>query len=772
MASLFGVEALRQLVQVVDDLRDVGLSRIISLPRIVVVGTQSSGKSSVLESVVGMDFLPRGDGVVTRRPLELRLVHLADSENIKPYAVFDVDKEQKFNDFEKVRERIESLTDEIAGSNKGIIDNPIILTVYSPSCPNLTLIDLPGVTRVPMKGSDQGEDIEAITRNMAAKYIEDSRTIILAVISANQDMSTSDALQLARRYDPEGVRTIGVLTKLDLMDQGTDAVRMIRGDDIHLTLGYVAIKNRSKADITAKKKVTEALLEEKAWFQNHPIYGKLGPGYTGTDSLVEKLTKVLFIHIKRFLPDIKRDVYERKAKVEDRLQELGDGVPADLQMRLQMMWTNITTYVDMMNNSIRGKFDPKLQKYLEKEFSSQQPRCGTQIRACFNNLLTVEYNEDMTQSLDDAEINKALRDLEGDALPGFPSPDTFEMLVTPHLQKLMLPSLDCVTDITSVLLALTRRMASLVFDRFPDLADRVFEITAEIIEDERAKTKLVVENLIASHTGYLFTNDDDYLTLHGLMKPNGPDETAPPVPQPPPQPTALENVGNMAKSGVNTIQSTFSSQSRHNPGYSSAFVGEIRNRLNAYFKLCVRNIRDAVPKAIGYNLVRNVQNKLAFVLHQRLANPDDLLTEPKEIAEERKHIVSQIEILSKAAAVLSRDIEQRVGKNIDHEYESKYNQLMQGGGPGNFGSQFGGQPAKPKQPAQSGFGAPGGNALFSSPTPNAAIPQQVQQHKPAPPPQQAGGGLFGGSTSGLGTKTNSLFAGSSATGQKKTSLFD
>lgn len=73
-APLF--ENLRKLINVIDELRDVGLQNYITLPRIAVLGTQSSGKSSLLESIVGLDFLPRGEGVVTRRPLEMRLVHI------------------------------------------------------------------------------------------------------------------------------------------------------------------------------------------------------------------------------------------------------------------------------------------------------------------------------------------------------------------------------------------------------------------------------------------------------------------------------------------------------------------------------------------------------------------------------------------------------------------------------------------------------------------------------------------------------------------------
>merc|ERR1719345_250170 len=112
--------ALRQLITVIDELRDVGLSQYISLPRIVACGTQSSGKSSLIESIVGLDFLPRGGGVVTRRPLELRLVHLNATEHPPDTAwgVFDKQGDKKYTNFEDVRTEIDRLTEEVAGKNK------------------------------------------------------------------------------------------------------------------------------------------------------------------------------------------------------------------------------------------------------------------------------------------------------------------------------------------------------------------------------------------------------------------------------------------------------------------------------------------------------------------------------------------------------------------------------------------------------------------------------------------------------------------------------
>lgn len=231
------------------------------MPRICVAGTQSSGKSSVLESIVGIDFLPRGDGIFTRRPIEFRLNRLKPSspeDKCDPYIVFE-GNDERFYDFEKARNHIQKLTNERAGEKKGIVDDPIVLSVFSPDCPDLSLIDLPGVTRVPLKNSDQTDDIEMLTKDMIMRYASDPRTIILAVVAANVDMSTSDALQLAKRADPLGVRTLGVITKIDLMDQGSSALSMLQNDEVPLRLGYTGVKNRSQKDISDGVTIKQAI---------------------------------------------------------------------------------------------------------------------------------------------------------------------------------------------------------------------------------------------------------------------------------------------------------------------------------------------------------------------------------------------------------------------------------------------------------------------------------------------------------------------------------
>ncbi|KAJ1523237.1 hypothetical protein ONE63_001119 [Megalurothrips usitatus] len=171
----------------------------IALPQIVVVGSQSAGKSSVLESLVQRSFLPRGTGIVTRCPLILQLLHCPAND---------------------VRRKV-------------------------------TLVDLPGMTQVPILG--QPADIGKQIRDLIDSYIKQKLSIILAVVTANTDMSTNESLKIAKEADPAGERTLAVVTKLDLMDKGTNATDILTGKLIPVKLGIIGVVNRSQKDIMDKK---------------------------------------------------------------------------------------------------------------------------------------------------------------------------------------------------------------------------------------------------------------------------------------------------------------------------------------------------------------------------------------------------------------------------------------------------------------------------------------------------------------------------------------
>ena len=272
------------------------------LPSIVVVGGQSSGKSSVLESVVGKDFLPRGSGIVTRRPLVLQLTQGAPGS--KEWGEFLHQKGKVYTDFEAIRQEIDAETHRSCGGGVSVSPNPINLHVTSPNVPSLTLVDMPGLTKIAVEGQPKSivKDIE----DMARYYIAGKNAIILAVTPANADIATSDALRLAREVDPAGERTVGVLTKLDIMDRGTDARDVLEGSTAPLRHGWIAVVNRAQADLDGNVSMGEARRREAEFFRSKHEYA--GLKNIGMDALTHKLTKKLEEAIIRQIPVIQSTI--------------------------------------------------------------------------------------------------------------------------------------------------------------------------------------------------------------------------------------------------------------------------------------------------------------------------------------------------------------------------------------------------------------------------------------------------------------------------------
>ena len=625
---------LRKLINLIDQLRDCGVNEYIKLPRICSLGTQSSGKSSVLESIVGLDFLPRGDGVVTRRPLELRLCHINSGQ---PWAVFEERKGVKFTDFVKVRETIEALTDEVCKTNKNIIDKPIVLNVYSQTCPDLTLVDLPGVTRVPI--GDQPKNIEQITKDMARRYVEDPLTIILCVIAANSDIATSDGLMLAKDIDVAGTRTLGVLTKLDIMDAGTDAKKVLMNEEIPLKLGYVGVKNRSKQDLNNKISMAETQRKEREFFKTHPVYKNLPAGHLGTEVLINKLTKIYFRIIRENLPRIVKAINDRVKTAEEELQGLGQPMPTDDAGKMSMLWNMINEYCDVFRKVLQGKYNNKRVNFLEGEG-------GFKIKILYKKLLE-EFTGDYkaTAGYSDENINYALTIHEGDSIPGFPSVDAFIYLLRPQLEKLKDPIEECFQEVFQYLDFLSGKIMEKTFTRFPQAINDMTDLVSNYLMEERDKTKYLIDSVVDMEINYLFTNDYDYLNNFTTF-----------IPKQTRQSQVMNDNKGDGKGGNNNLNNEIKPQPPIDA--KNIFINEIRNRIEAYFKLIVRNLRDSIPKIMGNYLVKEIEENMQLKLYNKLYNAremTDLLSEPESVAERRKELNEMIKVMRNAQKILRRD---------------------------------------------------------------------------------------------------------------------
>ena len=497
-------DSLKPVIQLIDNLKDCGIDSKISLPRIAVIGTQSAGKSSLLESIVGMDFLPRGDGVVTRRPLELRLIHVSD-EDFSTHAEFADEPGTTYTDFKKINQRIEEKTNEVAGKSKGIVDKPITLTIYTHDCPTLTLIDLPGITRVPMKNSDQPENIEEITTEMTKRYIKDPRTIILCVIPANNDISTSDALKLAKEVDKEGKRTLGVLTKIDIMDKGTSAIPILKNEVIHLHHGYIAVKNRSQADIKNGVTVRAALESENKYFEDHRELRNV-PELVGTQILSKKLSYLLHNHIIHCLPQIEKEIHENIGDLEKTLQKLGNSFPKENSSKLYYLLARAKDV------SLEG------QGIMEGKNSMIPPNKSKSFQGYANfNLLVRKFTHEKNEifvtnlkNLSPAQVILEIVELKGLALPGFLPKEIIETKVRKELDNLKGPVKCFVKDVNEH----NQKILKHIFDSMVSMSGAakrlLHKVALDFLNRQTEDTLEFLDKLIEIEKDIIWTSDHAY----------------------------------------------------------------------------------------------------------------------------------------------------------------------------------------------------------------------------------------------------------------------
>lgn len=316
------------------------------------IGNQSSGKSSLLETIIGEDFLPKGQGIVTRRPV---IVQLFNQEKDKPItAEFLHRKGELFTDFRQVKQEIEADTEKVAGSNKGISTLPLILKIHSHKVINLSLIDLPGIAKVPIGA--QPKDIESQIMDLIKTYIDNPNSIILTVLPANVDLANSDALKLALTVDPAGERTIGVVTKLDLMDEGTNSVNLIQGKVFPLRLGYYGVILRGEKDLQDGKGINYSKDKSKSFFEKHPEYEVVSEKI-GIEKVVAHLSQILTTNIKRYLPTIRSKIYSHLQSSEEELRGLGEAGDGGLTIshKKTLLLTIISKFCTRFNDLITGK---------------------------------------------------------------------------------------------------------------------------------------------------------------------------------------------------------------------------------------------------------------------------------------------------------------------------------------------------------------------------------------------------------------------------------
>ncbi|XP_026991679.1 dynamin-1-like protein isoform X4 [Tachysurus fulvidraco] len=702
------MEALIPVINKLQDVFNTVGADIIQLPQIAVVGTQSSGKSSVLESLVGKDLLPRGTGIVTRRPLILQLVHVDPEDRRKTsveseeWGKFLHTKHKIYTDFDEIRQEIEVETERISGTNKGISSEPIHLKIFSPHVVNLTLVDLPGITKVPV--GDQPKDIEVQIRELILQYISNPNCIILAVTAANTDMATSEALKVAREVDPDGRRTLAVVTKLDLMDAGTDAMDVLMGRVIPVKLGLIGVVNRSQLDINNKKSVADAIRDEYAFLQKK--YPSLA-NRNGTKYLARTLNRLLMHHIRDCLPELKTRINVLAAQYQSLLSGYGEPVEDKSATLLQL----ITKFAAEYCNTIEGT-----AKYIE----TTELCGGARICYIFHETFgrTLE-SVDPLGGLTTIDVLTAIRNATGPRPALFVPEVSFELLVKRQVKRLEDPSLRCVELVHEEMQRIIQHCSNYSTQellRFPKLHDAIVEVVTSLLRKRLPVTNEMVHNLVAIELAYINTKHPDFADACGLMNNNieeqrrnrmrdlppavprdktqkGPGgQSLPPSDQASSEGDVAKGAGSQGEQepGTGTWRGmlkkgeegqTDEKSKQQGPLPASPMKGHAVNLLDvpvpvarklssreqrdcevierlikSYFLIVRKNIQDSVPKAVMHFLVNHVKDSLQSELVGQLYKSgllDDLLTESEDMAQRRKEAADMLQALQKASQVIA-----------------------------------------------------------------------------------------------------------------------
>ncbi|KAM3700645.1 hypothetical protein ACJW30_05G113100 [Castanea mollissima] len=338
-------DRIRPLLDTVDKLRHLMITREgIQLPTIVVAGDQSSGKSSVLESLAGI-HLPRGQGICTRVPLIMRLQHHPLPQ---PELFLEFNGKVVRTDEEHVSEAINLATDEIAGLGKGISNNPLTLEVRKNGVPDLTMVDLPGITRVPVHG--QPENIYDQIKEIIMEYIAPEESIILNVLSATVDFTTCESIRMSQMVDKTGGRTLAVVTKSDKAPEGL--LEKVTSDDVNIGLGYVCVRNR-----IGEESYAEARLEEARLFETHPQLSKIDNSIVGIPVLAQKLVQIQAASIARNLPAIVKSINDKLAMNVAELKRMPPKMSSVSEAMTAFMQIIGLAKESLRKILVRGEFD-------------------------------------------------------------------------------------------------------------------------------------------------------------------------------------------------------------------------------------------------------------------------------------------------------------------------------------------------------------------------------------------------------------------------------
>ena len=591
----------------------------INLPQIICIGAQSSGKSSIIESIIGKDFLPKGSGIVTRRPLILQLINQKEGED---YCEFFLKPNEKITDFSKVTKEIILQTEKIAGKEKLISDKPIIMKIYSTKLIDLTLVDLPGLVKVPLKG--QPENIDNQIKKIVLDFISNSNSIILAITPSNIDISNSDSLKIAREVDPYFTRTLGVISKVDLVENYKEFVNIIKNNVYPLKYGYIGVTCRTSKENLNNKSLDNQIQDEEDIYKEIDDYNDI-LNNLGIKNLTIKLKDLLTEKIKLSIPTIKENLNNIIFKKQKELKELGDEIileDNEISMNtflLSSVFKFTSKYKEFLNGDI-------INSNLNKTYIGAAKISKIFNQKFINEILSI----DPLENLKDEEILIVIKNTNGLRPSLFVPEVAFEILVKQQIKKLEEPGLLCIKKVYDELINTINSISLPEIIRFKKLDTKIKELLIGIIDKCIPEVNEMIKNLIKIELAYINSSHPDFL--------NNKDEL------------------NKNEDNNNNIDKNY----RNNLNFNERELMEIsivKNLIVSYFNIVKKNYCDFVPKTIMCFLVNKTKDiseqEIIAQLYKTKEDIKSLLKEDEDISQRRKELKDSLIFLKNSFNILN-----------------------------------------------------------------------------------------------------------------------
>ncbi|CAL8117732.1 unnamed protein product [Orchesella dallaii] len=637
------------IMQMMNELYDVFASaklegrNEIDLPKLVVCGSQSSGKTSVLESIVGEEFLPRGNGIQTRCPIILQLNHTQGTSKWIQFA----GERDKYEDFNEVKKILKAKSDEIARTEV-ISKDPITISIHSPYVVDLTLIDLPGLIENAVEG--QPQNLVRKVQRLVNDYISSPNCIILAVTSAVTDIADSKCIRLAKEVDPNGTRTLAVLTKLDMMDEGTDASDVLSGKIIKFNLGIIGVVNRSFKDTEVGRSVSEGLEKERNFLQeNYPdMCDKNGIPY-----LIEKTTELLKKKIERELPRLKSRIDEMIKKGEEQAFKIG-GV-TDPEEKRKLIFREINKFTTSYNGQVDGR---------RRDLSVDYIYTSTKIKEIFNGTFERHMNELEAEAFTDTQIETAMRNSGGLHTFKEGTDDTFQELAKRAVRKMKRPVFECNKLVLKEMIdTIDSCLDSDVITRYPKLGKAITEVVTKFISEKYESCSKYLSNFMLAEGSFAKTSKHDFLKQLYAAEKVGPVENSNASDSDDDDDDEEDDSDEEASPSTNAYNDDDSeseaddSEDTTPQWTTNNTLSKLRELIKQYFELTKIDIKDHVPKAIATQLVYAVVDDLSEELNMKLTKDEsieNLLREPEEKERERNKAIKFLQGYKEAKALIEK----------------------------------------------------------------------------------------------------------------------